>query len=143
MPSQFLSNLMQDLKFGVRSFLRAPRFSARRLALALGLGELGTFASPRVMLKRSPPPNPFDFSAMGDQRAPSGTAQRDGAANVVGVERNKSFSHVGMVGTARLSLLLDGRTRNLGRRLQLGSLPALGYPGDRRPYNRRGLQGTT
>ena len=37
-----MSNLVQDLRFALRSFIRAPRFSVPAiLALALGIGVLG------------------------------------------------------------------------------------------------------
>jgi putative ABC transport system permease protein len=137
-----VSNLIQDLKFGVRSFLRAPRFSIPAvLALALGIGATSaTFSVVRgVMLKPLPYSQPDRIVGIWEMNA-----RRPGQRNVVApanfvawTERNKSFEHLAMVGPARLNLLLGtqpsevtGLSASSELFAALGVTPAIG-----RAYN--------
>jgi len=132
MPSNFLSNLVQDLRFGARSFLRAPRLSVPAiLALALGIGATSaTFSVVRgVMLKPLPYKDPDRIVVVWE------TNQRlNRARNVVSAanfaawrERNRSFEHLGMIGPARLNLMLgSGPEEAVGVFASSDVFPALG-----------------
>jgi putative ABC transport system permease protein len=103
MPSNITANLIQEVRFGARSFLRAPRFTTPAvLALALGIGATSaTFSVTRgVMLKPLPYKNPDRIVVVWE------TNQRlNRASNVVSAanfaawrERNRSFEHLGLIG---------------------------------------------
>src|SRR5688572_28306307 len=109
-----LSNLQQDLRFAARAFLRAPRFTVPAiLALALGIGATSAIFSVvrGVMLKPLPYRDPDRIVVVWENNL-----KRNRPRNVIGsanfVEwraRNRSFEHLGIVGPARLSLILDGQ----------------------------------
>src|SRR5919106_3974963 len=138
----FVSNLMQDVKFGARSFLRAPRFSTPAvLALALGIGATSaTFSVIRgVMLKPLPYAEPDRIVGVWET-----SARRPGQRNVIGpanfaawIERNKSFEHLAMVGPARLSLMLGEQPEEIsGFSASSELFPTLGVsPAIGRGYN--------
>ena len=142
MSTSFLSNLMQDLKFGARSFLRAPRFSTPAvLALALGIGATSaTFSVIRgVMLKPLPYAEPDRIVGVWET-----SARRPGQRNVIGaanfvawMERNKSFAHLAMAGRTRANLILGGQPEEVtGFAASSELFPALGVsPALGRAYN--------
>ncbi len=109
-----MSNLIQDLRFAARSFLRAPRFTMPAvLALALGIGATSaTFSVVRgVMLRPLPYSNPDRIVVVWENNL-----KRNRPRNVIGAAnfvewrtRNRSFEYLGMVGPARLSLMLSGQ----------------------------------
>jgi putative ABC transport system permease protein len=113
-----MSSLVQDLRFAVRSFLRAPRFTLPALlALALGIGATSaTFSVVRgVMLKPLPYDHPDRIVVVWESNQ-----QRNRDRNVIGAanwlewrERNRSFSELAMSGPARLTLTIDGRPEEI------------------------------
>jgi putative ABC transport system permease protein len=109
-----ISSLLQDLRFAVRAFVRAPRFSVPAvLALALGIGATSAIFSVvrGVMLRPLPYRDPDRIVSIWEtsvsRNQPRGIVA---AANFVEWrERNRSLAYLGMVGPARLNLLLDGQ----------------------------------
>src|SRR5919112_6574622 len=107
-------NLVQDLRFGTRSFLRAPRFTVPAvLALALGIGATSAILSVvrGVLLDPLPYRDPDRIVSIWE-----GNAARNRSRNVIASanfvawkERNRSFEYLGMTGPARLNILLDGQ----------------------------------
>jgi putative ABC transport system permease protein len=107
-------NLVQDLRFAVRSFLRAPRFTVPAvLALALGIGATSAIFSVvrGVLLEPLPYNDPDRIVSIWEANA-----SRNRTRNVIGPanfvawkERNRSFEYLGMVGPARLNFILDGQ----------------------------------
>jgi putative ABC transport system permease protein len=133
-----MSNLLQDVRFAARSFLRAPRFTIPAvLALALGIGATtAVFSVVRgVMLKPLPYRDPDRIVAIWESNM-----SRSRPRNVVGAanfaawrERNQSFDQLGMVGPARLNIMLNGQpdeVTGLSASSEvfaaLGAVPALG-----------------
>jgi putative ABC transport system permease protein len=108
------TSLLQDLRFGARSFLRAPRFTLPAvLALALGIGATSAILSVvrGVLLDPLPYRDPGRIVSIWE-----GNASRNRTRNVIGPanfvawkERNRSFEYLGMVGPARLNVILDGQ----------------------------------
>jgi putative ABC transport system permease protein len=110
--------LTQDLRYAIRSFLRAPRFTVPAIvALALGIGATtAIFSVVRgVMLKPLPYRDPDRIVAIWENRLDRNRPRNViGAANfVVWGERNKSFESVGMVGPARLNIVLNGQPEEI------------------------------
>lgn len=109
-----MGNLIQDLRYAVRSFARAPRFTIPAvLALALGIGATSAIFSVvrGVMLKPLPYPDPERIVVVWEN-----SLKRNRPRNVIGpanfVEwraRNRSFDALGMVGPARLTLMLGNQ----------------------------------
>jgi putative ABC transport system permease protein len=107
-------NFAQDLRFALRSFLRAPRFTVPAvLALALGIGATSAIFSVvrGVLLEPLPYRDPDRIVSIWEANA-----SRNRARNVIGPanflawkERNRSFEYLGMVGPARLNVILDGQ----------------------------------
>jgi putative ABC transport system permease protein len=107
-------NFVQDLRFAVRSFLRAPRFTVPAvLALALGIGATSAIFSVirGVLLEPLPYRDPARIVSIWEANA-----SRNRARNVIGPanfvawkERSRSFDYLGMVGPARLNFILDGQ----------------------------------
>ena len=101
-----MDHLTQDLRFAVRSFLRAPRFTIPAIvALALGIGATSAvFSVVRgVLLEPLPYEHPDRIVTIWESNV-----ARNRLRNVVGpanfaawLERNRSFAHLGMVGPAR------------------------------------------
>ena len=107
-------NLVQDLRFAMRSFLRAPRFSVPAvLALALGIGATSAIFSVvrGVLLEPLPYRDPDRIVSIWEANIPRNrTRNVISAANYVAwSERNRSFEHLGVVGPARLNIILDGQ----------------------------------
>ena len=132
------ANLLQDLRFAARSFLRAPRFTVPAvLALALGIGATSAIFSVvrGVMLKPLPYRDPDRIVVVWENNL-----RRNRPRNVIGSanfvawrERNRSFEHLGMVGPARLNIILDGQPEEVAGLFAssdvfaaLGVQPALG-----------------
>lgn len=107
-------NLVQDLRFAVRSFLRSPRFTVPAvLALALGIGATSAIFSVvrGVLLEPLPYNDPGRIVSIWEANA-----SRNRMRNVIGPanfvawnERNRSFEYLGMVGPARLNIILNGQ----------------------------------
>ena len=108
------SSLLQDLRYGARSFLRAPRFTVPAvLALALGIGATSAIFSVvrGVLLEPLPYRDPERIVSIWEANA-----SRNRTRNVIGPanflawkERNRSFEYLGMSGPARLNFILDGQ----------------------------------
>ncbi len=107
-------NFIQDLRFALRSFLRAPRFTVPAvLALALGIGATSAIFSVvrGVLLEPLPYRNPDRIVSIWEANASRNrTRNVIGAANFVAwQERSRSFEHLGITGPSRLNLILDGQ----------------------------------
>jgi putative ABC transport system permease protein len=106
-----MSTLLQDLRFALRSFVRAPRFSVPAiLALALGIGATSATLSVvrGVMLEPLPYRDPDRVVTIWETN-PGRNIRRNviGQANFVAWrERTRSLDHLGMAGPARLSLMV-------------------------------------
>jgi putative ABC transport system permease protein len=106
-----MSTLLQDLRFALRSFIRAPRFSVPAiLALALGIGATSATLSVvrGVMLEPLPYRAPDRIVTIWETN-PGRDIRRNVIAQanfVAWRERTRSFEHLGMVGPARLSLIV-------------------------------------
>jgi putative ABC transport system permease protein len=106
-----MSTLLQDLRFALRSFIRAPRFSVPAiLALALGIGATSATLSVMrgVMLEPLPYRNPDRIVTIWESN-PGRNVRRNVIAQanfVAWRERTRSFENLGMVGPARLSLII-------------------------------------
>ena len=108
------TSLLQDLRFGARSFFRAPRFTVPAvLALALGIGATSAILSVvrGVLLDPLPYRDPERIVSIWEANA-----SRNRTRNVVAPgnfiawkERNRSFEHLGMAGPARLNIILEGQ----------------------------------
>ena len=108
------ASLLQDLRYGVRSFLRAPRFTVPAvLALALGIGATSAIFSVvrGVLLEPLPYRDPGRIVSIWEANA-----SRNRTRNVIGPanfvawkERNRSFEYLGMTGPARLNIILNGQ----------------------------------
>ncbi len=127
-----MSNLIQDLRFAIRSFIRAPRFTSPAvLALALGIGATtAIFSVVRgVMLKPLPYVDPDRIVVVWENNL-----RRSRPRNVIASanfvawrERNRSFESLGMSGPARLTLTLGGLPEEVaGRFASADVFPALG-----------------
>jgi putative ABC transport system permease protein len=107
-------NLVQDVRFATRSFLRAPRFTVPAvLALALGIGATSAIFSVvrGVLLEPLPYREPDRIVSIWEANAArSRTRNVVASANFVAWrERNRSFEFLGMTGPARLNIILDGQ----------------------------------
>ncbi len=106
-----MSTLLQDLRFALRSFVRAPRFSVPAiLALALGIGATSATLSVvrGVMLEPLPYRDPDRIVTIWETN-PGRNIRRNVIAQsnfVAWRERTKSFEQVGIVSPARLSLII-------------------------------------
>jgi putative ABC transport system permease protein len=107
-------NLLQDLRFAIRSFMRAPRFTVPAvIALALGIGATSAIFSVvrGVMLKPLPYTDPDRVIIVWENNL-----RRNRPRNVIASanfvawgERNRSFEYLGMAGPARINMVLDGQ----------------------------------
>ena len=108
------NSLVQDLRYGARSFLRAPRFTVPAvIALALGIGATSAIFSVvrGVLLEPLPYRDPGRIVSIWEANA-----SRNRTRNVIGPanfvawkERNRSFEYLGMVGPGRLNIILNGQ----------------------------------
>jgi putative ABC transport system permease protein len=108
------SSLIQDLRYGTRSLLRAPRFTVPAiLALALGIGATSAIFSVvrGVLLEPLPYRDPDRIVSIWEANASRNrTRNVIGSANFVAwKERNRSFEFLGMTGPARLNIIQDGQ----------------------------------
>ena len=127
-----METLLQDLRFAARSFLRAPRFTIPAvLALALGIGSTSAIFSVvyGVLLKPLPYRDPDRIVVVWENNL-----RRNRPRNVVGAanyvewrERTQTLEHLGMVGPARLNVMLGGRPEEVtGLFASSHVFPALG-----------------
>lgn len=133
-----MEQLLQDLRFAARSSLRAPRFTIPAvLALALGIGATSAIFSVvrGVMLKPLPYRDPDRIVAVWETNLKRGRERNViGPANFVEWRvRSRSFDQLGMVGPARLNLMLGGQPAEVSGLFAsaavfpaLGAQPALG-----------------
>jgi len=125
-------HLLQDLRFAVRSFLRAPRFTIPAvLALALGIGATSAIFSVvrGVILKPLPYPTPDRLVVVWENNIPRNRPRNVVApANFVAWrERNRSFEQLGMAGPTRLNVNLNGQPEEVaGLSASSAALQALG-----------------
>ncbi len=106
--------LLQDLRFAARSFVHAPRFTVPAvLALALGIGATSAIFSVvrGVMLRPLPYRDPERIVSIWETNISRNQPRAIvAAANFVAWrERQRSFEYLGMVGPARLNVLLNGQ----------------------------------
>ena len=123
--------LLQDLRFAVRSFLRAPRFTVPAvIALTLGIGATtAIFSVVRgVMLKPLPYQEPDRLVAIFENRIGRNPRNVIGAANFVAWrERQKSFDAIGMVGSSRLNFVFNDQPQEVsGFSVSADALAAFG-----------------
>ena len=106
-----MSTLLQDLRFALRSFVRAPRFSVPAiLALALGIGAASATLSVvrGVMLEPLPYRDPDRIVTIWETN-PGRNIRRNVIAPtnfLAWRERMRSFENLGMMAPARLSLVI-------------------------------------
>jgi putative ABC transport system permease protein len=132
--------MLQDLRFAVRSLLRSPRFTIPALlALALGIGSTSAIFSVvnGVMLKPLPYRDGDRVVVVWEHNL-----RRNRARNVIApanfVEwrtRSQSLEHIGMVGAARLNMVLGGQPEEIAgftfssdAFAALGVTPTIGRP---------------
>lgn len=113
-----MGNLTQDVRFAARAFVRAPRFTIPAvLALALGIGATSAIYSVirGVMLKPLPYAEPDRIVSLWETNVRRNRPRNSiGAANFLAWrERTRSFERLGMVGPARLNVVLDGRPEDV------------------------------
>jgi putative ABC transport system permease protein len=124
--------LFQDLRFALRSFLRAPRFTVPALvALALGIGATSAIFSivRGVILKPLPYRDPERIVAIWEHRV-----DRNRPRNVIAPgnfvawrERNKSFDLLGMVTPSTQNIVLNGQPEEVaGHRASADAMAAFG-----------------
>ena len=106
-----MDSLIRDVRIAVRSFLKAPRFTVPAvLALAIGVGATSaTFSVVRgVMLSPLPYDNPERIVVVWENNLSRNRPRNViSAANFIAWrERNRSFTHLGMAGPARLNFML-------------------------------------
>jgi putative ABC transport system permease protein len=124
--------LLQDLRFALRSFLRAPRFTIPALvALALGIGATSAIFSivRGVILKPLPYRDPERIVAIWEHRV-----DRNRPRNVIApgnfvawLERNTSFDLLGMVTPSTQNIVLNGQPEEVaGYRASADAMAAFG-----------------
>ncbi len=126
-----MGNLVEDLRFATRSFLRAPRFTLPAvLALALGIGSTSAIFSVvnGVILRPLPYRDPDRIVVWENNVKRNRPRNVIGAANFVEWRaRSQSFERLGMVGPARLSVMMGGQPEEVtGMFASADVFPALG-----------------
>jgi putative ABC transport system permease protein len=126
------NDLLRDLRFAVRFLLGSPRFTVPALlALALGIGATSAIFSivRGVLLEPLPYSEPDRIVSIWETN-PGRNVRRGivAAANFAAWrERARSFEHLGMVGPARLNILLNGEPFEItGQAVSTDVFPALG-----------------
>ncbi len=108
-----LDAFARDLRYGMRSLLRAPRFTVPSLlTLALGIGATAAVFSVvgAVLLEPLPYPRPDRVVAIWETNRGGTVRNGISAANfVVWRERARTLDHLGMVGPRGLAITLDGQ----------------------------------
>ena len=109
-----MNTVLQDVRYAVRSFVRAPRFTVPAvLALALGIGATAAIFSVLrgVLLKPLPYHHPDRIVVVWENNL-----KRNRPRNVIGAAnfvewraRNRSFDGLGMAGPSRLNFLLGNQ----------------------------------
>jgi putative ABC transport system permease protein len=127
-----VETLMADLRFAVRSFLRAPRFTVPALlALALGIGATSAIFSVvhGVMLEPLPYHQPDRIVAVWETDS-SGDRGVVAPANFVAWrERTRSLEHPGMVEPSRTAMIVNGQPDEIdGFAFSSAVFRALGVP---------------
>ena len=110
-------NLGRDVRFAFRAFSRAPRFTIPALlALALGIGATSAIFSVvrGVMLKPLPYRDPDRIVSIFETSRNQPRAIVANANFVEWRERNRSFEHLGMVGSIRRTFQLNGQPLEVG-----------------------------
>jgi putative ABC transport system permease protein len=132
-----VDTFVRDIRFAVRSFLRAPRFTIPALlALALGIGSTSAMFSVirGVMLKPLPYDQPERIVTVWETTGGGAARNVIAPANFVAwLERNRSFEHLGMVGPSSVTMVVnhhpdkvEGLTLSSAVFDVLGVQPALG-----------------
>ncbi|MDP1568656.1 MAG: ABC transporter permease [Vicinamibacterales bacterium] len=133
-----MQDLLQDIRYAVRSFLRAPRFTIPAvLALALGVGATSAIFSVvrGVMLEPLPYASPDRIVSIWEANVSlNQTRNVVSAANFLAwKERNRSFEYLGLTGPSRLIFILDGQPHEVSGLIAssevfaaLGVQPAMG-----------------
>jgi putative ABC transport system permease protein len=112
-----LDTCVRDLRFGVRSFLRSPRFTVPALmTLALGIGATAAMFSVMrtVLLEPLPYREPDRIVAVWETTRGGANRNAIAPANfVVWCERARTLEHLGMVGPRTAAMILDGQPRQV------------------------------
>jgi putative ABC transport system permease protein len=107
-----LETFLQDLRFGVRSFVRAPRFTVPALiTLALGIGATAAMFSVinTVLFEPLPYHEPDRIVAVWETNRGGARRNSIAPANFVAwTERARTLQHLGMVGSRSAAILVDG-----------------------------------
>jgi putative ABC transport system permease protein len=107
-----LETFVQDLRCGVRSFIRVPRFTIPAvLTLALGIGATAAMFSVMrtVLFEPLPYHEPDRIVAVWETTRGGLSRNSIAPANFVAwVERARALEHLGMVGTRSTAIILDG-----------------------------------
>jgi len=113
-----LDAFVRDLRFGVRSLLRAPRFTIPALlTLALGIGATAAMFSvlSAVLLEPLPYHEPDRVVALWETNRGGTTRNGISPANFVAWrERARSLDHLGMVGPRTIAIMLNGQPTQVG-----------------------------
>lgn len=115
----FVETTIQDLRFALRSFLRAPRFTLPAiLALALGIGATSAVFSivQGVLLKPLPYRDAERIVSIWERRLDRPATSRNVIAPANFFEwrdRARSFERIGMVGPSRQSVVLGDQAEEL------------------------------
>ena len=125
-----VGTLLQDLRFAVRSFVRAPRFTIPALlALALGIGATSAIFSVvrGVMLRPLPYHEPERVVAVWETNRTGNRNVISPANFLVWRDRTRSLDHLGMVEPRRLAMIINGQADEIeGLAFSSGVFPALG-----------------
>jgi hypothetical protein len=113
-----LEQAVQDMRYAVRMLLRTPGFtSAAILTLALGIGPTSAIFSVTrsVLLKPLPYRDPDRIVSIFESKAKANNP-RNAIASANFVEwlaRSQSLEHIGMTGSSRRNLTVDGQPEEL------------------------------
>src|SRR4051794_26124494 len=128
-----MSTLIRDLRFGLRSLVRAPGFAAAAvLSLALGMGANAAIFSvvDGVLLKPFPLPSPERVALLFEADATQAGRRLGGASEATFADwrrEARTFSALGAMTSTNLSLVSGGEPESLYAQLvTAGYFPALG-----------------
>src|SRR6266540_626423 len=112
-----VESLIRDLRFAVRSFLRAPRFTIPALVtLALGIGGTSAmFSVVRSVMLEPLPYRDLDRIVAVWETNRGGTSRNVIAPSnfVAWRERTRTLEHLGMVGPATIAMTVNGQPDNI------------------------------